>query len=186
MKNGTKFLINSMKAFSATSVFLFASLAFAEKPKDIDSNFKLPQGIDKNSFIDSRKNESQSLLGAGSWYDAGNGPGTLTSQGEFYFSDVLDSNYSSGFMTGFDYSWSGSFNGWSNVDVYACIINTSGSIVGCADVTTSKSGNLSMPANTFPTYYDIAFAYIVDRPLVVNIYKGPNFGIVTTRVQYQY
>lgn len=186
MTSSNKFLNTSVKTFSAISVFLFASTAFAEKANDIGFSLKLPQGIDKNSFIDSRKDESQSLLGAGSWYDAGNGPGTLNSQGEFYFSDILNSNYSSGYMTGFDYSWSGSFNGWSNVDVYACVINTGGSIVGCADVTTSKSGNLSVPANTFPTNYDIAFAYIVDRPFVVNIYRGPSFGFVTARVQYQF
>jgi len=120
----------------------------------------------------------------GSWFDNGQGPGQLPYQGRWYYSDIL-SGYGSGYMTNINYSWQGNFNGWNNVKVYLFIVNTSGYIVAYADVTNSSSSNLSVPTNTYPATYDIAFGYIVDVPLEVAIYQGPTFGWVNSTVQYQ-
>lgn len=127
---------------------------------------------------------AQDML-AGTWFSSGTGPGVLEYQGQWYFSDILSTNFATGYMDQISYQWSGSFNGWTDVLVYLFIIDNNGDIVANADVTNSTSATLSVPPATYPADYRLVFGYIVDRPLVVRIYGGPSFGPVSVSVYYQ-
>ena len=122
-------------------------------------------------------------LAIGSWYDAGPGPGVLPFQGQFYYSDIL-SSYGSGYMNYIHYSWSGQTNGWANPLVYLLILDSSNNIVANANVTNSPTGGVSVPANTYPATYKVAYAFAVDQSPVLRIYNGPSYTWVTASVQY--
>lgn len=146
------------------------------------------EGSTLNLFAPSEKAEAsggvQSML-AGTWFDSGAGPGVLEYQGQWYFSDILSTNFASGYMDEISYQWSGSFNGWTDVLVYLFILDDSGNIVANADVTNDTSATLPVPAATYPADYRLVFGYIVDRPLIARIYNGPSFGPVNVSVYYQ-
>ncbi|RAJ98815.1 hypothetical protein [Aliidiomarina maris] len=166
--------ILTLIAFPASSSEEYADI---KTPKELGLPALLWEGLDET---DKKTEVLQS-----SWFDSGSGPGQLEWQDQYYQSQLLSTAFASGYMTSINYSWSGTFNGWNNVEVYLAIVAPDGQVVGSADVTNSSSGTLSVPSQEYPASYSIGFVYIVNQQPRVMIYQGPFFGGVSVTVLYQ-
>ncbi|WP_028300531.1 hypothetical protein [Oceanospirillum beijerinckii] len=121
-----------------------------------------------------------SALSTGNWWDSAAGPGVLQYQYDPQPSGVL-SGYGSGFITNINYHWSGTLNGWSDIEVYLCLINAG----VCANVSSTPTGSISTSYGTYSGNDSIQFYFVVDRAPKLRIYNGPSFNYVSASVEYQ-
>ncbi len=172
-----------MTAYAGTAEFS------TDIPEALQQSFDNQQETERNTLSSepysiSAQPRAFSTLGTGSWWDSAAGPGTLQYQYDPEWSDAL-SGFGSGYMTSINYNWSGNLNGWSKVEAHLCIENPFGTLLGCANVSNTPTGSISLPYGSYAANNKLRFAFLVNQAPKLRIYGGPSFNYVSASVEYQ-